>query len=498
MSESERGMHGEALVKSETEQTAGSYYGIAYSEWAMLPSQEGFVLNKSKIVDPHGKVYPIGEAKVTWTPRKQYTKDTEIVSGAIGGLAVMHAVVAEEIKKKGTLTRRGFLRASLAGATGATIGHKTLPLAAENAVHHTDTGKNNPAYAIQALAHPLNVKAHYEAVVTEPTDMRISPEVDTVYSSDAYTIEARTLEHSLGKDTIHVLRPGVASDVSLSLHTAAGLPSQSGTVTIGADLTEYAKGITQRQEDSYTIYGLLKKPYVANVRGRTFKESHTIPSAIALHVDGDPVAVTSASWTHPFAISHSDTAEISVDTLPAWVGFASKTGVLAPDFLQHWGKDTSIAQMRQYLPLLKEKFTADGWTEAMAGHQAHHRVLTFLEGKLGVMGDVEAWAEIENAILHNPSLLEQKAYVKPGSIIDLQEDTPMNERGGGIENAMALNGYLLDENSELRSIVTMNQDTRMQAAELIRLLKDLDSEARYYVGTDEHGGGGILHVPEVK
>jgi hypothetical protein len=65
-----------------------------------------------------------------------------------------------------------------------------------------------------------------------------------------------------------------------------------------------------------------------------------------------------------------------------------------------------------------------------------------------------------------------------------------------IFNGMAINGYLLDANNSIRSIITMNQDTRMNSGQLIDIVQKIDPEAKYFVGTDEHGGGGFLHLPE--
>ena len=493
----------EISYSPEQQPENNGYFGVRFSN-VQENKGNGVFVNNASITIPDTPPVPIGNLEIKWRPGAGILQSSHIVPGieeavgiAAGGLAGFKANA--KIETDGTINRRNFLK-GVAGAavgmvTGETVAYNLTPQIARPLIDskYPDLWKNDPMRAALGMSYPWRAINQELGKVRQLDKTPELLSVETVRENPDYSVDAMHISHQNGNDTVYMVKPKDVNTVRARAMVSAAHASTPGFVTLGENLQQFTYDVTHDAAKQYDIVGLTDEIRTFHHNSEFFFENHTVPTAIALSADNKPISLTSATWSHPFSMNYGDLSEANITTPTEWLCLASKSGIWSPDLLKKFDKNILIADIRKNLAIWKAKFTADGLTEAIAGHPAYHRHLMINnEGQMSILSDEEGWNYFEQSILTDPDSLESFSLIRPGTLLDMHKDNNPGERKGGAVNLMAINGLLFDEKGTYLSTVTLNQDVRFNSDLLKDFLNKLDPNARYYLGTDEHGGGGIV------
>jgi hypothetical protein len=399
------------------------------------------------------------------------------------------------------VNRRDFIKSLLKAAAGITTASVLAPDMLETILKGTTLGASEPMrpalgsrYPVEAFRYVIPELSHFQNLEHIPTGELTT----TASQSGLYSLDRMPLTTEKYTTDVYAVRP--AQKAALSVITTANpyFHNTDNWQTLTAQLRMFADAAKIGSNGSEnTLLGAAKPMPTSPHHVEIPLQTHTIPNAIVVSSADIPIAVSSLSWTNHMAINYSRTASArTTDGKPLspteWHCLSSNSGVWTPDMIEKWGEKL-FSDVQLNKNIWKSKFTEYGWTEVPEDHPAYHRVLRISPEGMTVIDAADAWDELDNKITNRSADLDDTAYVRPG-FIATPLDPPMSHR----QNNMTLNGMLLDQEGNFIGILTLYQEIRLNWEQIKNICKDyltkngLDNENFYYVGFDEHRGGGMI------
>lgn len=457
------------------------------------------------IVLPKGKNHVIGDVTTTFSEPALEPNILGALMGAVLGVSssigIKHLI---DICRSSThfrdddamgkpITRRDFL-AGLFSAAAATM---FAPEIIEEAAKHTPAGLD-PMRPVLGSRFPLESLKYFDGqIYRHPNEATIKPaDLQTAFEAPdhSFTLETMTIAFDTNhQGLLYCVKPK-NSNVSIRFISPLYMQQHGPDLTLGIQMNTFCDeaGMSPTR---YLLGQGARPQEVAKHSTPLISKLHTVSNALVLAIDSKPIAVSSATWTHPMAITYADSIKARKDDgspiAPIeWLAMNSCSGVWTPQMLKKWPNIYQDVETNS--DIWKSIFTDSAWTEFSTQHPAHHRALILTEGgDCKIVSDENAWQQLAHAVASGTPLY--KTIVKPGTVL-APSDPPIEVR----ENDMAINGMICDATDKPVCFVTLDQNIRMSSTKVIEVLKaylhktNLDPEHFTYVGFDEHAGGGVI------